>query len=107
MMLSGGQRQRLGIARAFLKNAPILLLDEATAALDSSSEAIIQSALGSLMRGRTVLAIAHRLTTLSAFDRVLVMQQGCIVEDGPPERLRSAGGLFQAFWQAQEMGRQD
>lgn len=107
VMLSGGQRQRLGIARAFLKNAPILLLDEATAALDSSSEAIIQSALGSLMRGRTVLAIAHRLTTLSAFDRVLVMQQGCIVEDGPPERLRSAGGLFQAFWQAQEMGRQD
>ncbi|MCV4283696.1 ABC transporter ATP-binding protein [Pseudomonas capsici] len=107
VMLSGGQRQRLGIARAFLKNAPILLLDEATAALDSSSEAIIQSALGSLMRGRTVLAIAHRLTTLSSFDRVLVMQQGCIVEDGPPERLRSAGGLFQAFWQAQEMGRQD
>ncbi|MBX8494111.1 ABC transporter ATP-binding protein [Pseudomonas cichorii] len=107
VMLSGGQRQRLGIARAFLKNAPILLLDEATAALDSGSEAIIQSALGSLMRGRTVLAIAHRLTTLTGFDRVLVIQQGCIVEDGPPEQLRSAGGLFQTLWQAQEMGRQD
>ena len=59
------------------------------------------------MRGRTVLAIAHRLTTLTKFDRVLVIQQGRIVEDGPPEQLRSAGGLFQTLWQAQEMGRQD
>src|SRR5439155_1145548 len=83
--LSGGQRQRIAIARAFLKDAPILLLDEATAALDSESEEAIREALGRLMRGRTVIAIAHRLATLRNFDRVVVLKAGKIVEDGPPD----------------------
>jgi ATP-binding cassette subfamily B protein len=103
VMLSGGQRQRLGIARAFLKDAPVLILDEATAALDSRSEAVIQAALTDLMRGRTVLAVAHRLSTIAGFDRVLVMRAGCIVEDGHPDHLRRSGGLFEALWQAQAM----
>lgn len=103
VMLSGGQRQRLGIARAFLKNAPILILDEATAALDSRSEAVIQAALTDLMQGRTVLAVAHRLATIAAFDRVLVMRAGQVVEDGHPDHLRRGGGLFEALWQAQTM----
>lgn len=103
VMLSGGQRQRLGIARAFLKNARILILDEATAALDSRSEAVIQAALNDLMQGRTVLAVAHRLATIASFDRVLVMQDGSVVEDGPPDELRSAGGLYESLWRAQAM----
>lgn len=103
VMLSGGQRQRLGIARAFLKDAPVLILDEATAALDSRSEAVIQAALTDLMRGRTVLAVAHRLSTIASFDRVLVMRAGRIVEDGHPDHLRRSGGLFEALWQAQTM----
>src|SRR5204863_9566766 len=85
--LSGGQRQRIAIARAFLKDAPILLLDEATAALDSESEEAIREALGRLMRGRTVIAIAHRLASLRNFDRVVVLEGGRIIEDGPPDRL--------------------
>ena len=101
--LSGGQRQRLGIARAFLKNAPILILDEATSALDSESEAQIQLALDDLMQGRTVLAVAHRLSTVARFDRILVLQAGELVEDGPPDELRRAGGVFQLLWQAQGM----
>jgi ATP-binding cassette subfamily B protein len=103
VMLSGGQRQRLGIARAFLKNAPVLILDEATAALDSRSEAVIQAALTDLMHGRTVLAVAHRLATIASFDRVLVMRAGRIVEDGHPDHLRRSGGLYEALWQAQVM----
>lgn len=99
--LSGGQRQRLGIARAFLKDAPILILDEATSALDSKSEKEIQSALASLMQGRTVLAIAHRLSTLSSFDRIIVLKDGVIVEDGPPDVLRASGGLFAETWELQ------
>ena len=99
--LSGGQRQRLGIARAFVKNAPILILDEATSALDSKSEKEIQSALASLMQGRTVVAIAHRLSTLSSFDRIIVLKNGKIVEDGPPEVLRANGGLFAEIWNLQ------
>lgn len=99
--LSGGQRQRLGIARAFLKDAPILILDEATSALDSKSEKEIQSALVSLMEGRTVLAIAHRLSTLSSFDRIIVLKNGKIVEDGPPDELRNKGGLFAEIWDLQ------
>jgi ATP-binding cassette subfamily B protein len=87
MKLSGGQRQRLAIARAFLMNAPIVLLDEATSALDTESEQSIQEALARLFRGRTVIAIAHRLSTLDAFDRIVVMDRGHIVEDGPPRRL--------------------
>ncbi|GAB3383259.1 hypothetical protein GCM10027514_23500 [Azotobacter armeniacus] len=82
VMLSGGQR--LGIARAFLKDAPILTLDEATSALDTHSEAEIQIALAGLVRGRTVRAVAHRLSTVANFDRILVMQKGKVVEDGTP-----------------------
>ncbi len=92
--LSGGQRQRIAIARAFLKNAPILLLDEATSALDIASEEAIREALDRLMRGRTVIAIAHRLSTLRGFDRILVLQVGRIVEDGPPDLLMGRAGAY-------------
>jgi ATP-binding cassette, subfamily B, bacterial len=92
--LSGGQRQRIAIARAFLKDAPILLLDEATAALDSESEEAIREALARLMRGRTVIAIAHRLATLRNFDRVIMLQNGRIIEDGPPDRLMQGRGPY-------------
>jgi ATP-binding cassette subfamily B protein len=92
--LSGGQRQRIAIARAFLKDAPILLLDEATAALDSESEEAIREALGRLMRGRTVVAIAHRLATLRNFDRVVMLKAGKIIEDGPPDRLMEGQGPY-------------
>jgi ATP-binding cassette subfamily B protein len=92
--LSGGQRQRIAIARAFLKDAPILLLDEATAALDSESEEAIREALSRLMRGRTVIAIAHRLATLRHFDRVVVLRAGKIIEDGSPDRLMQGQGPY-------------
>ena len=103
--LSGGQRQRVGIARAMLKDAPILLLDEATSALDSASEQKIQRALDRLMHGKTVIAVAHRLSTVAAFDRVIVLCEGRIVEDGTPAELMTAGGTFQDLWQAQAKGR--
>ena len=90
--VSGGQRQRIAIARAFLKDAPILLLDEATAALDSESEEAIREALSRLMRGRTVIAIAHRLATLRNFDRVVMLQGGRIIDDGPPDVLVQGKG---------------
>jgi len=102
--VSGGQRQRIAIARAFLKDAPILLLDEATAALDSESEEAIREALGRLMRGRTVIAIAHRLATLRNFDRVVMLQGGRIIEDGSPDRLMQGRGPYRELV-AQEMGR--
>jgi ATP-binding cassette subfamily B protein len=102
--LSGGQRQRIAIARAFLKDAPILLLDEATAALDSESEEAIREALARLMRGRTVIAIAHRLATLRNFDRVVMLQSGRIIEDGPPDRLMQGGGPYRELI-TQEMRR--
>jgi ATP-binding cassette subfamily B protein len=92
--LSGGQRQRIAIARAFLKDAPILLLDEATASLDSESEEAIREALARLMRGRTVVAIAHRLSTLRGFDRVVVLKTGKIIEDGSPDRLMQGQGPY-------------
>jgi ATP-binding cassette subfamily B protein len=92
--LSGGQRQRIAIARAFLKDAPILLLDEATAALDSESEEAIREALSRLMRGRTVIAIAHRLATLRHFDRLVVLKAGKIIEDGSPDRLMQGQGPY-------------
>jgi ATP-binding cassette subfamily B protein len=102
--LSGGQRQRIAIARAFLKDAPILLLDEATAALDPESEEAIREALGRLMRGRTVIAIAHRLATLRNFDRVVVLQGGRIIEDGSPDRLMRVHGPYRELV-TQEMSR--
>jgi len=95
--LSGGQRQRIAIARAFLKDAPILLLDEATSALDAHSEELIREALSTLMRGRTVLAIAHRLSTLRSFDRIMVIQKGEIVQDGRPDALLSKGGAYKSL----------
>jgi len=92
--LSGGQRQRLAIARAFLKDAPILLLDEATSALDTDSEESIRAALRQLIRGRTVIAIAHRLSTVRNFDRIVVMQAGRVVQDGSPDLLMRREGLY-------------
>lgn len=102
--VSGGQRQRIAIARAFLKDAPILLLDEATAALDSESEEAIREALSRLMRGRTVIAIAHRLATLRNFDRVVMLQGGRIIDDGPPDVLMKGKGPYRELV-AREMGR--
>ena len=102
--VSGGQRQRIAIARAFLKDAPILLLDEATASLDSESEEAIREALSRLMRGRTVIAIAHRLATLRNFDRVVVLQGGRIIEDGPPDILVQGRGPYRELV-ARELGR--
>ena len=97
VQLSGGQRQRIAIARAFLKNAPLLLLDEATSALDSESEEAIQEALSHLMAGRTVIAIAHRLSTVHHFDRIIVLKNGRIVEDGPPDRLMQEQGIYRSL----------
>jgi len=102
--LSGGQRQRIAVARAFLKDAPILLLDEATAALDSDSEEAIREALSRLMRGRTVIAIAHRLSTLRNFDRLVLLKSGRILEDGPPDRLMQGQGPYRELVR-QEMSR--
>jgi ATP-binding cassette subfamily B protein len=99
--LSGGQRQRIGIARAILTDAPVILLDEATSALDTESEMAIQRALDELMRGRTVLAVAHRLSTIAGFDRVIVLRDGGVAEDGAPEALVRSNGIFGAMWRAQ------
>lgn len=95
--LSGGQRQRIAIARAFLRNAPILILDEATSALDTESEQHVQQALDRLMVGRTVIAVAHRLSTLQNFDRIVVMQEGRIIEDGSPAQLEQQDGPYRQF----------
>ena len=92
--LSGGQRQRIAIARAILKDAPVLLLDEATSALDAESETLVQKALDGLMRERTTLVIAHRLATVLKADRILVMDQGRIVEEGTHASLVRQGGLY-------------
>ena len=102
--LSGGQRQRVAIARVILKDAPVLLLDEATSALDSEVEAAIQSSLYGLMEGKTVIAIAHRLSTIAQLDRLIVLEQGEIVEDGTHEELIEAGGLYASLWQRQSGG---
>ncbi len=99
--LSGGQRQRLAIARAFLRDAPIVLLDEATSSLDTESEQAIQEALRRLFKGRTVIAIAHRLSTLDAFDRIVVLDHGRIVEDGSPAQLRRTSGIYSRLYAGQ------
>jgi ATP-binding cassette subfamily B multidrug efflux pump len=102
--LSGGQRQRIAIARVMLKDAPILLLDEATSALDSEVEAAIQASLYRLMEGKTVVAIAHRLSTIAAMDRLIVMDQGRIVEQGTHAELLAAGGIYARLWAHQSGG---
>ncbi|MEM1373498.1 MAG: ABC transporter ATP-binding protein [Pseudomonadota bacterium] len=102
--LSGGQRQRIALARVILKNAPILLLDEATSALDSEVEAAIQSTLTQMMDGKTVIAIAHRLSTIAQMDRIIVMDEGRIVEDGSHTDLLAKGGLYASFWARQSGG---
>jgi ATP-binding cassette, subfamily B, multidrug efflux pump len=102
--LSGGQRQRIAIARVMLKDAPILILDEATSALDSEVEAAIQENLYRLMEGKTVIAIAHRLSTIAAMDRLIVMDGGRIVEEGPHEQLIARGGLYAQLWLRQSGG---
>ena len=102
--LSGGQRQRIALARVILKDAPILLLDEATSALDSEVEAAIQDTLYGMMEGKTVIAIAHRLSTIAHMDRILVMDEGRIVEDGSHSDLLAQGGLYAGFWARQSGG---
>jgi ATP-binding cassette subfamily B protein len=102
--LSGGQRQRIALARAILKDAPILVLDEATSALDSEVEAAIQTALERVMDGKTVLAVAHRLSTLTEMDRIIVMDDGRIVEDGSHDQLLAHGGRYAQYWQRQSGG---
>jgi ATP-binding cassette, subfamily B, bacterial len=99
--LSGGQRQRVGIARAFLKDAPIIILDEATSALDTESEARILDAIVNVMADRTVISVAHRLSTLTSFERIIVLDAGKIAEDGSVAELRRRGGLFDRMWRAQ------
>ena len=102
--LSGGQRQRIAIARAILKNAPILILDEATASLDSESEKLIQRALEDVMKDRTVIVIAHRLSTIAHLDRLIVLRDGAIVEDGTHSELLGQGGLYARLWNLQSGG---
>ncbi|NBZ86836.1 ABC transporter ATP-binding protein [Stagnihabitans tardus] len=102
--LSGGQRQRIALARAFLKDAPILVLDEATSALDSEVEASIQTALTRVMQGKTVLAIAHRLSTIAEMDRIIVLDQGRVVEQGSHAELLALGGLYARYWSRQSGG---
>ncbi|MCG7573475.1 ABC transporter ATP-binding protein/permease [Phaeobacter sp. CNT1-3] len=102
--LSGGQRQRIAIARVILKDAPILVLDEATSALDSEVEAAIQDTLFGLMQGKTVIAIAHRLSTIAQMDRIVVMDQGRVIEEGTHEALLARGGVYASLWARQSGG---
>jgi ATP-binding cassette, subfamily B, bacterial MsbA len=108
VLLSGGQRQRLAIARAILKDAPILILDEATSALDSESEQYIQSALEQVMKNRTTLVIAHRLSTIQRANKIIVLHQGRVVEQGTHQNLLLSNGYYANLYNAQKMGaRQD
>jgi ATP-binding cassette subfamily B protein len=103
--LSGGERQRIALARAFLADAPILILDEATSSLDSESEALIQEAMERLMAGRTAIVIAHRLSTVRMLDRILVFEQGSVVEEGRHEALvRRPNGVYKRLFERQALG---
>jgi ATP-binding cassette subfamily B protein len=103
--LSGGERQRVAIARAILKNAPILILDEATSSLDSNSEMLIQDALNTLMQGKTTIVIAHRLSTIQKMDRIIVVDQGKIIEEGSHEELlKNDSSLYKKLWELQAGG---
>jgi subfamily B ATP-binding cassette protein MsbA len=103
MRLSGGQRQRVSIARAILKDAPVILFDEATSSLDSESEAMVRDAMSNLVRGRTVLVIAHRLSTVRAADQILVLDRGVVVERGTHEELVAKNGRYRALYDAQSL----
>src|SRR5690606_26500035 len=107
LKLSGGEKQRVGIARTLLKNPPILLLDEATSALDTQTERDIQESLAEMSEGRTVITIAHRLSTIADADRIVVLEQGRIVEEGRHEDLLARGGRYAAMWARQSAGEED
>jgi ATP-binding cassette subfamily B multidrug efflux pump len=102
--LSGGQRQRIALARVILKDAPILVLDEATSALDSEVEAAIQQTLYGMMQGKTVIAIAHRLSTIARMDRIVVLDDGRVIEDGTHDSLLARGGIYARLWARQSGG---